>query len=172
VYIDDEYVAGKRAFQVKENDVLVSMTGTKYKRDYGHAGIVPKTDKRIFLNQRVARLRARPAVQPKFLLYWLQTETFRNFFFENETGNVNQGNVGAEALRQTPAPVPPMAEQVEIVRRVESIFSLADKIENRVEVELSRTDKMTQAILAKAFRGELIQSKRRSESEEPSQDPS
>jgi type I restriction enzyme S subunit len=52
--------------------------------------------------------------------------------------------------------VPPVDEQRKIARRVESLFNLADKIEKLVEVELSRTEKMTQAILAKAFRGELV----------------
>ena len=53
-------------------------------------------------------------------------------------------------------PLAPLEEQTEIVRRVELLFKLADKIEKLVEVELSRTEKMTQAILAKAFRGELV----------------
>jgi type I restriction enzyme S subunit len=156
VYIDDEYAAAKRGFQVMENDILVSMTGTKYKRDYGYAGIVPKTYKKVFLNQRVGRLRTRTTIQPKFLLYWLQTKTFRDFFFENETGNVNQGNVGAEALRKNPAPVPPMTEQMGIVRRVEILFKLADAIEKRVAAAGERAERLTQAILAKAFRGELV----------------
>jgi hypothetical protein len=43
-----------------------------------------------------------------------------------------------------------------VVRRVEALFNLADAIEKRVTAATARTDKLTQAILAKAFRGELV----------------
>ena len=64
--------------------------------------------------------------------------------------------ITTKQLRSLNIPLAPLEEQKEIVRRVESLFKIADKIEKRVEVELSRTEKMTQAILAKAFRGELV----------------
>jgi type I restriction enzyme S subunit len=53
-------------------------------------------------------------------------------------------------------PQPPLAEQHEIVRRVEALFRLADAIEKRVALATARAEKLTQAILAKAFRGELV----------------
>ena len=52
--------------------------------------------------------------------------------------------------------VPTIAGQHEIVRRVEALFRLADAIEKRVAAATARADKLTQAILAKAFRGELV----------------
>jgi type I restriction enzyme S subunit len=52
--------------------------------------------------------------------------------------------------------LPPLAEQLEIVRRVEALFKLADAIEKRVASATARAEKLTQAILAKAFRGELV----------------
>ena len=52
--------------------------------------------------------------------------------------------------------VPPLAEQHEIVRRVETLFRLADGIEAGIERASGRADRLTQAILAKAFRGELV----------------
>ena len=64
------------------------MTGTKYKRDYGYAGMLLKTPKRVFVNQRVSRIRAK-GIEPKFLLHWLQSDEFRNHFFEGETGKVS-----------------------------------------------------------------------------------
>jgi type I restriction enzyme S subunit len=53
-------------------------------------------------------------------------------------------------------PLPPLTEQHEIVRRVDALFKLADTIEARVAAATARADKITQAILAKAFRGELV----------------
>jgi hypothetical protein len=52
--------------------------------------------------------------------------------------------------------VPSLAEQHEIVRRVEALFKLADAIERRVGEAQRRVERITQAVLAKAFRGELV----------------
>lgn len=53
-------------------------------------------------------------------------------------------------------PVPPLAEQKEIVRLVDQYFAFADTIEAQVKKAQARVDNLTQSILAKAFRGELV----------------
>jgi type I restriction enzyme S subunit len=59
-------------------------------------------------------------------------------------------------LKGLPIPLPPVIEQYEIVRRVEEMFKLADAVDKRVKAATARAEKLTQAILAKAFRGELV----------------
>jgi type I restriction enzyme, S subunit len=49
-----------------------------------------------------------------------------------------------------------LEEQQEVVRRVNALFKLADAIEKRVAAATQRADKLTQAISAKASRGELV----------------
>jgi type I restriction enzyme S subunit len=156
VYIPSAIAHSTDRFKLQPADIVVSMTGTKYKRDYGFAAIVPLGPPLLYVNQRVARLRCKGEVLAPFLILWLQTDAFRNFFFEKETGNVNQGNVGADGIRSAPIELPTLPEQQEIVRRVETLFNLGDAIEKRLEAATKRTDKLTQAILAKAFRGELV----------------
>src|SRR5207249_7181368 len=51
---------------------------------------------------------------------------------------------------------PPFAEQQEIVRRVEALFALSDQLEARYAKAKEHIEKLTQSILAKAFRGELV----------------
>ena len=55
-----------------------------------------------------------------------------------------------------PVPLAPLDEQQEIVRRVDAPFKAADAIENRLEAATNRADKLNRALLAKAFRGELV----------------
>jgi type I restriction enzyme, S subunit len=62
------------------------------------------------------------------------------------------------ALNRIPVPLPRQEEQDEIVRHVEAFFALAEGIDKRVYAATARTDKLTQIILAKAFRGELSSS--------------
>lgn len=48
-----------------------------------------------------------------------------------------------------------LPERLEVVRRVEELLALADRIETRDAKVFAQVDALTPAILAKAFRGEL-----------------
>lgn len=50
----------------------------------------------------------------------------------------------------------PVEEQAEIVRRVEVLFALANSLEAQYLQAKTKVDKLTQSVLAKAFRGELV----------------
>jgi type I restriction enzyme, S subunit len=52
--------------------------------------------------------------------------------------------------------LPALDEQAEIVRRVESLFALADQLEARYTTARAHLDRLTPALLAKAFRGDLV----------------
>lgn len=67
-----------------------------------------------------------------------------------------QPNIKLEGLNPYPLALPPLPEQQEIVRRVEALFKKADAIEERHKKAKVFVDKLTQSILAKAFRGELV----------------
>jgi type I restriction enzyme S subunit len=52
--------------------------------------------------------------------------------------------------------VPSRDEQLEIVRRVETLFAFADRLEARLQNAQTAADRLTPSLLAKAFRGELV----------------
>jgi type I restriction enzyme S subunit len=68
----------------------------------------------------------------------------------------NQPNLNLSKIKKFPLPLPPLEEQSEIVRRVESLFTFADRIETRYHAARAQVEKLTPATLAKAFRGELV----------------
>lgn len=61
-------------------------------------------------------------------------------------------------IKKYQIPLPPLEEQHEIVRRVEKLCSLADSLEAKYQKALGRVEKIEQSLLAKAFRGELVES--------------
>jgi type I restriction enzyme, S subunit len=67
-----------------------------------------------------------------------------------------QPNIKLEFLNPYPLALPPLAEQREIVRRVDVLFALADRLENRLKSATAQVENLSQGILAKAFRGELV----------------
>ena len=60
------------------------------------------------------------------------------------------------AFAKVPVPIPILEEQAEIVRRVETLFAFADRLEARLKAAQTATGRLTPALLAKAFRGELV----------------
>ncbi len=78
----------------------------------------------------------------------------------------NQPNLNLTKVRSITVPTPSKIEQKEIVSQVESLFALADTLEEKIEAAKKRVDKLTQSILAKAFRGELVEQDPNDESAE------
>lgn len=67
-----------------------------------------------------------------------------------------QPNIKLTTINPLPIPLAPKQEIKEIVERVESLFEHANTVEKQYNAASARLDKLTQSILAKAFRGELI----------------
>jgi len=64
---------------------------------------------------------------------------------------VNKGR-----FEQAEINVPPLSEQKEIVRRIEILLNFADRLDARLQSAQTATERLTPALLAKAFRGELV----------------
>jgi type I restriction enzyme, S subunit len=67
-----------------------------------------------------------------------------------------QPNIKLELLNPYPLALPPLAEQQEIVRRIQTLFTFVDRLEARSKTARSQVEQLTPALLAKAFRGELV----------------
>ncbi|EKE02269.1 MAG: Type I restriction enzyme StySPI specificity protein, partial [uncultured bacterium] len=68
----------------------------------------------------------------------------------------NQPALNGLKVGEFPVAMPPQKEQQEIVKRVKELFDKADRIEERYKKAKTFTDKLTQSILNKAFKGELV----------------
>ena len=142
-----------QAYNLKPNTVLFNRTNSPE--------LVGKTS--IYLGERPAifagyliRVNHCPELDPSYLNLCLNTNYARAFCQSVKTDGVSQSNINAQKLGHFEVPYPPISEQQEIVRRVEELFALADRLEARVGKARGQVDKLTQAILAKAFRGELV----------------
>jgi type I restriction enzyme, S subunit len=80
----------------------------------------------------------------------------KDSIFKNITRGGAQPFLGLNLIKTLPIILPPYNEQEEIIRRVGQVFQLADKLEARYRKTKQAVDKLTQSILAKALRGELV----------------
>ena len=126
-------------YLLKQGDCLITLTGTRGKRDYGFVSMIERqTD--YLLNQRVAALRFDTMIAlPEFFRYYLSSLNYRNQFFKYETGNVGQGNVGIKALCEPAVPCPPLDTQKKIVDQISDRLSVCDSIEKTVDTCLLYT---------------------------------
>lgn len=107
----------------------------------------------MLLNQRIVSLTPE-LIEINFVLYYLRTDLFRNIFFSNETGGVNQGNVSSKFVENIVIPVPLDLEQKEIVRILDDVFEKEENAKDLYNI-IENIDQMKKSILARAFRGEL-----------------
>lgn len=76
-------------------------------------------------------------------------------FIDEGKQTVNLASLSITKLGDMAFPLAPPEEMAEIMRQVESLFALAASIESRLAEATVQVERTTQAILAKAFRGEL-----------------
>ena len=104
-------------------------------------------------NQNAAGVLAdRDLVNPEYLWRWALAEYETNR--AAGTGG-NQPALSKQRVSDLRIPVPPLAEQAEIVRRLEGLLDLADRLQGRVETASQQVERSLPAVMAKAFRGEL-----------------
>ena len=79
-------------YLIQKNDILITLTGTTNKKDYGYIVQIEKP-KKLLLNQRCALIRA-SKVNEKYLFYLLNSNDFLKQFYASSTGGTgNQTNV-------------------------------------------------------------------------------
>lgn len=151
---DSEKLHSFQHLMLNEGDVILAMdrplisTGLKLAR-------VRRDDLPCVLVQRVCRFRQNPAIDSSYLYFTLSDQKFIEYLREEQNGTQIPHISGTQILG-FPIPIRLLEEQHEIVRRVEMLFAFADRLEARYTAARKQVDQLTPALLAKAFRGELV----------------
>jgi len=136
---------------IKNGDVLICEGG-----EPGRCAIWDgRVSEKIIFQKAIHRARVSSLLLPKWLAFNLKHDA-DNFVLKQLFTGTTIKHLTGKALKTYPIRVPPLEEQTEIVRRVEQLFAFADQLEARVKAAQARIDRLTQSILAKAFRGELV----------------
>lgn len=91
----------------------------------------------------------------RYLEVFFSSESFRRHIYASLKSSAGHQRITLDSVRKAIVHLPPLEEQEDIVHRVDQLFAFADQIEQQVSNAQARVDKLTQSILAKAFRGEL-----------------
>ncbi len=102
------------------------------------------------------RVRCSADLLPDYLNYCLNSPAGRDYCWRVKSDAISQSNINARKLAAFQFELPPVEEQAEIVRRTEALFAYADRLEASYQAACAQVDRLTPALLTKAFRGELV----------------
>ena len=128
-------------FLLLQDDILITLTGTVGKRDFGFTVII-NDEKNLLLNQRVCRIRSNCSkVVPYYLFQYLKTKYFLDQFFDCSIGGTgNQTNVSLVDLREFDILLPPLPEQKSIADLLSTWDAAIEKTERLIAAKERRFD--------------------------------
>lgn len=152
LYLEADVQSQIARYIVKCGDVYITIVGACI----GDAGVIPPSYDGANLTENAAKLcDFKKVVSSQFLAFWLRSQLLQDII-QKEIKSGAQGKLALMRIKTLPLPYPPFNEQTEIVRRVESLFAYADRLEARYHAARAQVEKLIPALLAKAFRGELV----------------
>lgn len=137
-------------FRLHEGDVIIARRGVM-----GRCAVVGQAEDGWLCGTGSMILRPMKKLIPEYLQIFLSSpETVEAL----EAGAVGSTmvNLNQKILLNLKIRVPHIAEQRKIIHRVESLSAYADRLEARYRAARARVEQLTPALLAKAFRGELV----------------
>lgn len=130
VFITSEYADKTRDYKIAEGDILLTMTGTKGKRDYLYSLVVNSTDleaRSLYLNQRLCSVRP-VLVDESYINIVIKDDRLLDTIYTKSTGTANQANIGIGAISNWALPIPPLQQQQRIVAKVNQLMALCDRL--------------------------------------------
>jgi type I restriction enzyme S subunit len=140
-------------FKLKSGDILLNEGQSPHLlgRPAIYRGELPGA---CFTNTLI-RFKADPPVTPEYPLIVFRAYMRTGRFTREGTITTNIAHLSAGRFAKIEFPVPPLREQREIVAEVERRLSVIAKLEATVEANLTRADRLRQAVLSQAFAGKL-----------------
>ena len=137
-------------FKLVKDDLLITRTGS--------IGIMAifREDYIAIPSAYLIRFRFSQLTLIDYIFYYLKSPVGQNLLGLNSTA-VTQPNINAEVIKSLPFPLASLAEQKEIVQRIKTLFKAITQVKQQYQCSEEQLDRLNQSILAKAFRGELVE---------------
>jgi type I restriction enzyme S subunit len=141
----------EKKYLLEQNDILITLTGTVGKQDYGYSYKINE-EKNLLVNQRVGRIVVNTEVVPNYVAFQMQTPWFLNQFFDLAKGGTgNQANVGTKDIEKIMIPLPSLQEQ-------SFIATILTDIDREISVQgekLAKSLKIKQGVMQELLTGRI-----------------
>lgn len=153
-FVDYSYLKSHKDWIVKKGDILMSLTGTLGKRDYGFAILINSEDQ-FLLNQRVGKITVKAAFEADYILNILQSEMYLNQLYLLPSGT-KQANLSNDNVINIKVAFPSeKKERNEILKHVESIRAKISTTINCKEKEIAKLKEYKATLINSAVTGKI-----------------
>ncbi|MCB1190193.1 MAG: N-6 DNA methylase [Leptospiraceae bacterium] len=127
-FIDETRLNEFNKYIIKDGDILITLTGTAEKRDYGRVCFI-KNNNTFLLNQRVGKVEIfkQDVLIPMFLSLVMQSDLYQENIFKQAKG-IRQANISNEELESIEIPLPPLDVQKKIVTEIDEDMQVLDGV--------------------------------------------
>lgn len=151
-YVSEQLADEKKRYELKYNDVLISLTGSnvnQFASAVGKVGRVKTRNRKLLLNQRVGKFEIldHNRYSLDFLYYCISTDEMRYKLASNAGGAANQANISPSLIKEMLLPLPPISEQEAIAA---TLSSLDDAVELNSQIS-EKIEEMAQVIFKSWF---------------------
>jgi type I restriction enzyme S subunit len=139
---------------LQPNDILMNEGGDRDKlgRGWVWEGQIP-----LCIHQNhVFRVRLYDQDFPAKLISYYANAFGQYFFMEQGKQTTNLASISKSKISKLEIPIPPIDEAKEILAKIQSAFAWIDRIAAEQTNATKLLGKLDQAVLAKAFRGDLV----------------
>lgn len=157
VFYPDSYSEEYKKFVLNEGDLIMSLTGTVDKRDYGYTVELPETEETLLLNQRIMKIiiERTDLINKSFLKNYLLSPVFLDKLYETASGT-RQANLSSSKIMKIPIYYPSNIEfQKSIVDNLQSLRNETRQLIQNYTLGRNSLGELKKSILQKAFSGEL-----------------
>jgi type I restriction enzyme, S subunit len=142
-------------YLLTEGDIIMSLTGTVGKEDYGFAIRIPKTKRKLLLNQRIAKFHSfHESLDADYFLNFLKSKVFLDELYLTANGT-RQANLSTKKIKELTISYPSIIEQKTIVEKLDTLSNNVIQLEQNYRIELESLTEFKQSILQEAFNGTL-----------------
>ena len=124
-------------YMVYPNDLVISLTGTAGKDDYGNVCILDNTYPRYYLNQRNAKIDLSEHILTGYMQYMLKNPQIKSQLTGISRG-VRQGNISNKDLEELDIQLPPLRLQQEFADKIEAI----ERQKELIKQSISKTEEL------------------------------
>jgi type I restriction enzyme, S subunit len=136
-----------------EGDLLVNRVNSR--ELVGKAAAIPTGLEECVFESKNIRVRLKTdQAEPRFVNFVLSANG-ATYFNRNAQQVVGMASISQPQVAGFPLSLPPLGEQTRIVAEVDRRFSVVDELEAAVSASLQRATRLRQAVLQRAFAGEL-----------------
>lgn len=149
-YISGEKFAEMRRYEVKPNDVLISVMGT-----IGKAALVPSGVEQGIINPRLVLYRVHEdSIAPRYLQVFINSDTSQKYFSLAAQGTTMEG-LNMVSIGELHVTVPPRGEQDEILRFVDLENEKLNSLASHVTTAIALLKERRSALIAAAVTGKI-----------------